>query len=67
MLTIEIRFIAHSSWRPVMLYDGDSLTFPILWKSLLHGEARGSSIRCGLNTLRHCTFSDLTDRPAKVR
>jgi hypothetical protein len=37
MLTIEIRFLAHSSWRPVVLYDGDSLTFPILWKALLHG------------------------------
>ena len=37
-LTVEVRFLAHSSWRPVVLYDGDSLTFPLLWAALAHGE-----------------------------
>jgi hypothetical protein len=37
-LTVEIRFLAHSSWRPVMLYDGDALTLPILWRAVVHGE-----------------------------
>jgi hypothetical protein len=38
LLTVEVRFLAHSSWRPVMLYNGDSLTLPILWRALIHGE-----------------------------
>jgi hypothetical protein len=37
-LTVEVRFLAHSTWRPVVLYDGDSLTFAVLWKALLQGE-----------------------------
>jgi AcrR family transcriptional regulator len=38
VLTVEVRFLARSSWRPVVRYDGDSLTFPILWHALASGE-----------------------------
>jgi hypothetical protein len=38
MVTIEIRFLAHSTWRPAFLDDGDSLTLPLLWQSLMRGD-----------------------------
>jgi hypothetical protein len=38
LLTIELRHIAHSSWLSVFLYNGDSLTLPVLREALARHE-----------------------------
>jgi hypothetical protein len=39
VVTVEIRFLARSTWRPTFLYDGDTLVFAILWRDLAEGQA----------------------------
>jgi hypothetical protein len=37
--TVELHHLADSDWGRVLLYNSDSLTFPLLWKSLAAGQA----------------------------